>query len=59
MKANKITVTITVEVLSIDSVPGMLQEVVNQVDKEIECGMLFMGDGDQVEWNTERELVDF
>lgn len=59
MKANKVTVSIRIESLSIDVLRGMLAEVIEHVEREIENGSLRMSDGDQVEWSTERKEVQF
>lgn len=59
MKAEKVTVTISVEALSIDSLRGLLSNVIEQVDRESETGLLRMSDGDEVSWSTKREAVEF
>lgn len=59
MKANKVTVSIRIESLSIDVLRGMLAEVIEHIEREIENGTLRMTDGDQVEWATERKEVQF
>jgi len=59
MKAEKVTVTITVEALSIDCLKGLLSCVVEQVQNEAESGHLAMADGDVVHWETTRTPVDF
>ena len=59
MKANKVTVTIKIEALSIDVLRGTLARVIQQVDEEVENGRLEMDDGDTVEWSTERKPVEF
>ena len=59
MKANKVTVTIKVESLSIDVLRSLLAKVIEQVDEEYENGKLVADDGDTVEWNTERKEVEF
>ena len=58
MKANKVVVTIKVESLSIDVLPSLLMEVINQVKSEYENGKLEASDGDSVEWKTERNEVE-
>jgi hypothetical protein len=59
MQANKFTVTVEVEVLSLDSVPGLLREVVNIIQQESRSGSLLKEDGDYIEWSTKSERVDF
>ena len=59
MEANKVTVTIKVEVLSIDTVAGLLQDVITQIMREFENGRLVANDGDLIEWDTKRENVKF
>lgn len=59
MKADKVTVTIVVEALSIDCMPGLVDKAVDQIREEFENGMLVASDGDQVTWSTKRESVEF
>ena len=59
MKANKVTVTITMKALSIDVLPAMVSRVLVQVDSEIENGELSLSDGDFIKWETKREKVEF
>jgi len=59
MKANKVTVTIRVEALSIDTLAGLLAEVINRVNDEYETGKLTADDGDTIEWETKRKEVEF
>jgi hypothetical protein len=59
MKADKVTVKIEVECLSIDVLPSLLADVAKQVDNEAESGYLRMSDGDCIEWKTERKTVEF
>jgi hypothetical protein len=60
MKANKITVKIEVETLSIDAVPAKLYELIEALDKnENTNGMLCSEDGDMVKWNTTIKEVTF
>jgi hypothetical protein len=57
MKANKVTLNITVEVLSIDSVPALLIELARSIEAENIRGRLGKSDGDTVSWNYhEREV---
>ena len=57
MKAEKTKVTITFEVLSDGSIPGMAQEVLNQMTNEVANGTLRWEDGDEVNWETTKERV--
>lgn len=59
MKAEKVTVIIKMEALSIDVLSAMLLKVMQQVDEEAESGSIFMQDGDSVEWDTTRKTVNF
>ena len=59
MKAQKVTVVIKIEALSIDVLRGLLTKVVEQVDAECENGSLTASDGDLVEWETKRADVEF
>jgi hypothetical protein len=59
MEATKYTVTVTIECLSMDSVPALLRQVIEGVDTEAPTGAIFHDDGDQVEWITGKEEVDF
>lgn len=59
MQATKFTVTVEVEVLSLDVVPGLLNEVANIMLGENRSGSLLKEDGDFVKWGTKSERVDF
>lgn len=60
MKAQKVIITIKIEALSIDTLGSLLSDVVENVrTNEAESGFLQMVDGDQVEWKTERQDVEF
>ena len=59
MKANKYTVSILVEVLSLESVPGLLVEVERIMRNENKAGSLSKDDGDFVRWHTVYEPVEF
>ena len=59
MKANKVTVIITMEALSIDALPAMISRAILQVQGEVENGELSMSDGDFIKWETKREEVKF
>lgn len=59
MMANKVTVTITLEALSIDVLSGMLSKVVENISNEFESGELRAQDGDVIYWATERTTVEF
>jgi len=59
MQANKFTVTIEVEVLSLDVVPGLIAEVANIMRDENRSGSLLKEDGDCVKWSSKSERVDF
>jgi hypothetical protein len=59
MQATKFTVTVEVEVLSLDVVPGLLDEVAEIIRRENRSGSLLKEDGDCVKWGTKGERVDF
>lgn len=52
MSNKVIEVNIKVRVMSIDSVPALLQELVGIIERESDCGMLEKTDGDRIEWAT-------
>lgn len=59
MKAEKVVVTIKVELLHIDALAGTVGRAVSQVDDGMECGHLAADDGDTVSWETTRTPVEF
>ena len=59
MKATKYTMTITVEVLSLDSVSALLSHIRDEIDNEVIQGKLTMSDGDTVAWQVETDDVLF
>lgn len=60
VKARKVTLTVKVEVLDIDSAYTLLMEVLSNIrENECENGMLQKDDGDRVEWKTTRKNVEF
>jgi len=59
MKANKTTVTVTVEVLDVMAATSLLHKAAAHIGDESERGELNMTDGDRVEWKVEREDVEF
>lgn len=59
MQANKFTVKIEVEVLSMDVVPGLVQEVIQIIANENRTGYLLKEDGDHAKWGTSSERIDF
>jgi hypothetical protein len=59
MKAKKMTVTITVEVLDLNVVPAMVDHAVEQIKSEYVDGELTATDGDTVSWKTESKEVEF
>lgn len=58
MKANKITVTIVIEVLSTDCVPSVAQRALENYSNEMHNGKLVADDGDTVTWKTESKEVN-
>lgn len=59
MTAQKVTVKIEMEALSIDCLAGFLKEVIDNIDREAESGHLEMADGDCIKWETIRKPVTF
>ena len=59
MQATKYTVTVEVEVLSLDAVPALLEEVASIMQRENQSGSLLKEDGDFIKWGTKGERVDF
>ena len=59
MKANKITVTIEMEMLHIDCVSALVADALAQIrEYEKHNGELIAEDGDTVKWKTKSEEVD-
>jgi hypothetical protein len=48
----RVKVSIDIEVLSINSVPGLLQELVNSYGNENITGLLVKEDDDTIKWET-------
>lgn len=59
MKAQKVTLKIKLEALSIDTVQGMLMQLAEHIGDEAESGRLEMPDGDSIKWKTTRKPVEF
>ena len=59
MKANKVTVKLTIEVLSIDAISGLAWKALKQIEEEFENGELIANDGDAIYWETKRTEVTF
>ena len=59
MKANKVTVEITVECLHTDSVRGLLLDIIECLGEENTAGQLVKEDGDAVSWLTKTQSVEF
>ncbi len=57
MKTNKITVTVTIEVLSTDCVPHLIALAQDNYVKELHNGTLIADDGDTVSWETKSKPV--
>jgi hypothetical protein len=58
MKATKYTMSITVEVLSIDSINGLLTTLQEELHGEFTRGSLTADDGDTITWTVNQELLD-
>jgi hypothetical protein len=59
VKANKVTVTIVMEALSIDCLGGLVARAVEQIEREYPNGELAAEDGDHIRWSTKTEPVSF
>jgi len=59
MQANKITFTIEIITLSIDSVPAILVELAKNIKEENTHGLIRKLDGNQIKWSHELEKVIF
>jgi len=57
MNAEKVTCSIVVETLHIDSLRVKILEAAQQIEAEILNGRLTSEDGDTVSWNISRTLV--
>lgn len=57
MKATKFTVTFTVEVLSVDVVPGIMSTALDLFKNEFRAGSITADDGDTVRWDVEQKEV--
>ena len=59
MEAIKHTIKITINVLSMNSAPALLREVVEKLLEETGAGQIIKLDGDEVVWTTKLENVEF
>tara|TARA_R110000772_G_scaffold190788_1_gene301605 strand:+ start:734 stop:913 length:180 start_codon:yes stop_codon:yes gene_type:complete len=59
MQGTKFTVTVEIEVLSLDVVPSILHEVTENIRAENRSGSLLKEDGDHIKWGVKSERVDF
>ena len=59
MRAQKITVGIITETLSIDSVPSLLVRMMECLGNEMHNGSLTADDGDSITWTTTQTPVEF
>jgi hypothetical protein len=59
MKAQKVVVTVRVEVLAVEVAPAMICKAMQQMADEVQEGKLVMADGDTVEWDTVHNDVEF
>lgn len=58
MKTQKVTLKIEANTLDIASAKALLLDLISNLDREVEHGMLNMGDGDKIEWNTSRKDIE-
>ena len=59
MNGIKYTLTVTIEVLSVDTMRSMLHSVVDHIDNEYHSGSLTADDGDTVTWDITSSKVSF
>jgi hypothetical protein len=60
MKANKVTIKIEVETLSIDAVPAKIYQMIHELhENEVTSGRLTSDDGDSISWTTIIKPVEF
>ena len=59
MKAIKHVLTVTFEVLDIDTIPGLMDRARFQIAGEFTKGDLTASDGDSVKWDYEVKEVEF
>ena len=59
MKATKYTMSLRVDVLSLDSIPALLVEASARIADEFTTGELVADDGDRIAWSIESKPVDF
>jgi TRAP-type mannitol/chloroaromatic compound transport system permease small subunit len=59
MRANKVVVQITVEVLDINAAPAMIYKAVQAIDDEAHSGEFIQADGDTVSWYVKTVPVTF
>ena len=59
MKATKIKLVVHVEVLSVDSIPGLLAEIAGEIRNENESGHFDKNDGDCIMWELTKKEVEF
>lgn len=59
MQATKFKMVVEVEVLSLDTVPGLLVEIASIIRNENRAGSILKEDGDFCKWGASSERVDF
>ena len=59
MQAIKFTVSVKIEVLSMESVPNLLTKASERISDECPKGQLSFEDGDCIEWETQSAHVNF
>ena len=59
MQATKFKLTVEVEVLSLDAIPALICELVQNIQNENRSGSLLKEDGDHIKWGVNSERVDF
>ena len=60
MNATKYSVNINIEALSLDSVPALIYEAIEQLrNNESVAGTVIKEDGDTVDWTVRKKEVEF
>jgi len=59
MTTQKVTMTIKIEVLSVDSISNLLLALADAIEKERISGAIYYEDGDKITWVTNFTPVSF
>jgi len=58
MKVDKITMSITIEVMDLRSIEALLLRLTNTLDNEFTRGQLVADDGDTITWDYDTKRLD-